>query len=83
MTVTLSPKARRIQKALRGPQPVPPVMSPTQAATEAIMRQLCELAEMHRELHEARNAEIVGIFCEQWSYRVKEIARQEKKKAES
>lgn len=56
------------------------VMSPTQALTESIMHDLCDLAEMHIRLKEARNAEIVGIFCEQWAFRVKEIARQEKKK---
>lgn len=55
-------------------------VSPTQALTDSIMHQLCELAEMHKELHEARNAEIVGIFCQQWAFRVKEIARQEAKK---
>lgn len=57
--------------------------SPTQALTDAIMHQLCQLAEMHKERHEARNAEIVGIFCEQWAFRVKEIARQERKKADA
>ena len=56
-------------------------VSPTQALTDSIMRQLCELAELHKDLHETRNAEIVQIFVTQWSYRVKEIARQERKKA--
>lgn len=58
-----------------------PVQSPTtMAVTEEIMRLLTELAELHRERHEARNAEIVGIFVEQWSWRVKEMTRQERKR---